>query len=83
MVPESVDFFSEIRYNTRMLNEKGIEMNLDQINAELQEAADQERLEQIEREYDEWEAEQQAYHHMMMYACHSYDNDAIFYGENS
>ena len=57
-------------------------MNLDLINAELRTVAFMQQQEEIELTYQDFLDTMNAYHDMMMYACHSYDEDAIFYGEN-
>lgn len=57
-------------------------MNLDLINAELQTVAFMQQEEEIELTYQDFLDTMNAEHDMMMYACHSYDEDAIFYGVN-
>jgi uncharacterized membrane protein YcgQ (UPF0703/DUF1980 family) len=57
-------------------------MNLDLINAELRTVAFMQQQEEIELTYQDFLDTMNAEHDMMMYACHSYDEDAIFYGEN-
>ena len=57
-------------------------MNIDLINDELQTVAFMQQEEQINLTYLEFLDTMNAYHDMMMYACHSYDEDAIFYGVN-
>jgi uncharacterized membrane protein YcgQ (UPF0703/DUF1980 family) len=57
-------------------------MNLDLINAELRTVAFMQQEEQIELTYQDFLDTMNAYHDMMMYASHSYDEDAIFYGVN-
>ena len=57
-------------------------MNLDLINAELQDVALTQQQEEIDLTYQEFLDTMNAYHDMMMCASHSYDEDAIFYGVN-
>jgi hypothetical protein len=57
-------------------------MNLDLINAELQDVAFTQQQEEINLQYEDFLDIMNAEHDMMMYACHSYDEDAIFYGVN-
>jgi uncharacterized membrane protein YcgQ (UPF0703/DUF1980 family) len=57
-------------------------MNLDLINAELQDVAFTQQQEEIDLTYQDFLDTMNAYHDMMMYASHSYDEDAIFYGVN-
>jgi uncharacterized membrane protein YcgQ (UPF0703/DUF1980 family) len=57
-------------------------MNLDLINAELQDVAFTQQQEEINLQYEDFLDTMNAYHDMMMYASHSYDEDAIFYGVN-
>ena len=57
-------------------------MNVDLINAELQTVAFMQQEEQIDLTYQEFLDTINAYHDMMMYESHSYDEDAIFYGVN-
>ena len=57
-------------------------MNLDLINAELRTVAFMQQQEEIELTYQDFLDTMNAEHDMMMYACHSYDEDAIFYGVN-
>lgn len=57
-------------------------MNLDLINAELQDVAFTQQQEEIDLQYEDFLDIMNAEHDMMMYACHSYDEDAIFYGVN-
>jgi uncharacterized membrane protein YcgQ (UPF0703/DUF1980 family) len=57
-------------------------MNVDLINAELQTVAFMQQEEQIDLTYQDFLDTMNAYHDMMMYASHSYDEDAIFYGVN-
>jgi len=57
-------------------------MNIDLINDELQTVAFMQQEEQIDLTYQEFLDTMNAYHDMMMYASHSYDEDAIFYGVN-
>lgn len=57
-------------------------MNLDLVNAELQTVAFMQQEEAIELTYQDFLDTMNAYHDMMMYASHSYDEDAIFYGVN-
>jgi hypothetical protein len=57
-------------------------MNIDLINDELQTVAFMQQEEQINLTYLEFLDTMNAYHDMMMYASHSYDEDAIFYGVN-
>ena len=57
-------------------------MNLDLINAELQDVAFMQQQEEIDLTYQDFLDTMNAYHDMMMYASHSYDEDAIFYGVN-
>lgn len=56
-------------------------MVLDVINAELQVVALAQQEEELDLTYQEFLDTMSAEHEMMMYACHSYDEDAIFYGE--
>ena len=55
-------------------------MNYDVINAELADLADIEREALVEAEYESFIDAMCAEHDMQMYACHSYDLDAIDYG---
>lgn len=57
-------------------------MVLDVINAELQTVAFVQQEEEIELTYQDFLDTMNAEHDMMMYASHSYDEDAIFYGVN-
>jgi hypothetical protein len=57
-------------------------MNIDLINAELQDVAFTQQQEEINLQYEDFLDIMNAEHDMMMYACHSYDEDAIFYGVN-
>jgi hypothetical protein len=57
-------------------------MNIDLINAELQDVAFTQQQEEIDLQYEDFLDIMNAEHDMMMYACHSYDEDAIFYGVN-
>ncbi len=57
-------------------------MNLDLINAELQDVALTQQQEEIDLTYQDFLDTMNAEHDMMMYASHSYDEDAIFYGVN-
>jgi hypothetical protein len=57
-------------------------MNIDLINAELQTVAFTQQQEEINLQYEDFLDTMNAEHDMMMYACHSYDEDAIFYGVN-
>ena len=57
-------------------------MNLDLMNAELQDVALTQQQEEIDLTYQEFLDTMNAYHDMMMCASHSYDEDAIFYGVN-
>ena len=57
-------------------------MNIDLINNELQTVAFMQQEEQIDLTYQDFLDTMNAYHDMMMYASHSYDEDAIFYGVN-
>jgi uncharacterized membrane protein YcgQ (UPF0703/DUF1980 family) len=57
-------------------------MNLDLINAELQDVAFTQQQEEIDLTYQDFLDTMNAYHDMMMYSSHSYDEDAIFYGVN-
>jgi hypothetical protein len=57
-------------------------MNLDLINAELQDVAFTQQQEEINLQYEDFLDTMNAYHDMMMYASHSYYEDAIFYGVN-
>ena len=67
-----------------LLNDMMIAMERDfmeeQINFELAEIAEREREEAIDLQYEEMVDALCAEHDMMMYAAHSYDNDAIYYG---
>ena len=59
-------------------------MDYEAINAELRELAEAEyearAAEYLEMLHEEDLADMMYHHDMMMYACHSYDNDAIAYG---
>lgn len=57
-------------------------MNLDLINAELRTVAFMQQQEEIDLTYQDFLDTMNAENDMMMYACHSYDEDAIFYGVN-
>ena len=57
-------------------------MNIDLINVELQTVALTQQQEEIDLTYQEFLDTMNAYHDMMMYESHSYDEDAIFYGVN-
>ncbi len=61
--------------------DKGFYMTIDELNAELQEIAEQERLDQIEADYESYMDNMMAEHNMRMYEAHSYDEDAIYYGD--
>lgn len=54
---------------------------LDIVNAELQAVAFAQQEEEIELLYQDFLDTMSAEYDMMMYACQSYDEDAIFYGE--
>lgn len=56
-------------------------MTIDELNIELQDLAEQERLALVEEEYEFFLDQLMAEHNMRMYEVHSYDNDAIYYGE--
>ena len=65
------------------------DVEIDLVNAELAEMADAEREAAVDLQYDAmmeefsqayWEAAS-AEHESMMYASHSYDEDAIHYGK--
>jgi hypothetical protein len=60
--------------------DKGFYMTIDELNAELQDIAEQERLSLVEEEYESCMDRLMAEHEMLMYAAHSYDLDAIYYG---
>ena len=55
-------------------------MNLDLINDELQTVALTQQSMEIDLTYQDFLDTMNAYHDMMMYASHSYDEDAIAYG---
>lgn len=55
-------------------------MNVDQINAELQDIAQTALDLEHESRYNDMLDEMFAYHDMMMYATYSYDADAVSYG---
>lgn len=57
-------------------------MNLDLINAELQDVALTQQQEEIDLTYQAFRDTMNAYHDMMMYESESYDEDCIFYGVN-
>ena len=57
-------------------------MNIDLINAELQDVALTQQQEEIDLTYQEFLDTMNAYHDMMMYSSNSYDEDCIFYGVN-
>lgn len=61
--------------------DKGFYMTIDELNAELQDLAEQERLSLVEAEYESYMDRLMAEHNMRMYEAHSYDEDAIYYGE--
>jgi hypothetical protein len=61
--------------------DKGFYMNIDELNAELQDLAEQERLSLVEAEYESYMDRLMAEHNMRMYEANSYDEDAIYYGE--
>ena len=56
-------------------------MTIDELNLELQDIAEQERLDLIEADYESYMDRMMAEHNMRMYEAHSYDEDAIYYGE--
>ena len=60
--------------------DKGFYMTIDELNAELQDIAEQERLSLVEEEYESCMDRLMAEHEMLMYAANSYDLDAIYYG---
>ena len=60
--------------------DKGFYMTIDELNAELQDLAERERLSLAEAEYESYMDRLMAEHEMMMYAANSYDLDAIYYG---
>ena len=57
------------------------EVEIDMVNVELAVLADIERLDRVEDQYDEMVEAMCSEHDMMMYACHSYDEDCVYYGE--
>ena len=57
-------------------------MNLDLINAELQDVALTQQQEEIDLTYQAFRDTMNAYHDMMTYESESYDEDCIFYGVN-
>jgi tRNA(Phe) wybutosine-synthesizing methylase Tyw3 len=57
-------------------------MNIDLINAELQDVALTQQQEEIDLTYQDFLDIINSYHDMMMYSSNSYDEDAIFYGVN-
>jgi len=57
-------------------------MNIDLINAELQDVALTQQQEEIDLTYQDFLDTMNAYHDMMMYESYSYDEDCIFYGVN-
>ena len=61
--------------------DKGFYMTIDELNAELQDLAEQERLSLVEAEYESYMDRLMAEHNMRMYEANSYDEDAIYYGE--
>lgn len=54
---------------------------IDMVNQELAEMAEEAVQAAIDSAYDAFYEDMAAEHDMQMYACHSYDNDAIHYGE--
>jgi hypothetical protein len=60
--------------------DKRFYMTIDELNAELQDLAEQERLSLVEEEYESYMDLLMAEHEMLMYAANSYDLDAIYYG---
>jgi hypothetical protein len=61
--------------------DKGFYMTIDELNAELQDLAEQERLSLVDAEYESYMDRLMAEHNMRMYEANSYDEDAIYYGE--
>jgi len=59
-------------------------MSYEEVNECLNEVADSQKAEQVENYWNAFELEQfeisMAEHNMMMYASHSYDEDAFEYG---
>lgn len=56
-------------------------MTIDELNMELQEIAERERMQMVEEEYEFFLDQMMAEHNMRMYEVYSYDEDAIYYGE--
>ena len=54
---------------------------MEDVNLELQLLADEAKIERVQMEYDLLMEEMMLGHEMQMYASHSYDLDAAFFGE--